>query len=641
MFPSPSARGEARIATRRRLLSEGDVRISFATMAPTSSQIRDDLREVLEAQPQYSASNTPAMHARLAALTAARDRIKQLLATKPWAQGLLVTSKDGAGNKSVVPWIRVYDPARSPNPRKGFYVVFLFRADGSGVYLSVNQGTQLGDGDNFTPTDPEELRERARKARDRWERQEVAWPGAVDSIDLKITNQSLARSYEPGNVAAVLLERNNLPDDNAMSDALERAIAVYRSVLVGPDDVELPTSSTSPDAATTVSSPAAPTLASIVDQAASALSLAGLRFGDDASHRERVRNFLVSLATRRFVVLAGLSGSGKTQLARRMGQWLGRARVKVVAVRPDWTGPEALLGYEDALQPRVNDFPVWHVPPVLGFLLRARAEPHLPFVLVLDEMNLAHVERYFADVLSGMESGDGCLPDVLLTQGSPSRLVGPADRHPFPSNVFLIGTVNVDETTYQFSPKVLDRASTLEFRVTTEALASAEMIADVMEADAATRDAFLALTRDNRWHLDHPPPWADDFTDRVRGIHRLLARDRFEFGHRAYFEAQRLAALLHAAGGAGLNEALDAFVLQKVLPRLHGGRKRLERCLATLIWYCASASAPGDAPVREAVTSSKAPARPMGGPVALPRSLEKVERMTATLLEHQFASFSE
>jgi len=386
---------------------------------------------------------------------------------------------------------------------------------------------------------------------------------------------------------------------------------------------------------------AAPGFAAIVTAAADALYVAGLRFGDTTAHRARVRDFLASLATRRFVVLAGLSGSGKTQLARRVGQWLGRARVKVVPVRPDWTGPEALLGYEDALQPRMSNapnFPAWHVPPVLEFLLRARAEPQLPFVLVLDEMNLAHVERYFADVLSGMETGDGCLPDVLLTPGAPSRLVGPPDRHPFPDNVFVVGTVNVDETTYQFSPKVLDRASTVEFRVATEALEASKPIDDVKEADPATRDAILAIARSPDWHLKHPPAWAEDFTRGLRGLHRLLSRDRFEFGHRTYLDAQRLAALL-AEAGVDLNEALDAFVLQKVLPRLHGGRKRLERCLDTLAWYCVAA--PDDDGAIAALALPRTPERPTGVAPAMPRSLEKVERMKQTLLEHQFASFSE
>ncbi len=169
------------------------------------------------------------------------------------------------------------------------------------------------------------------------------------------------------------------------------------------------------------------------------------------------------------MILTGLSGSGKTQLAKRLGEWCGsdsqgRTRYQIVPVRPDWTGPEYLFGFPDALQGRVDGQAVWAVPDTLEFLLRANAEPTKPFVLVLDEMNLAHVERYFADFLSGLESRDPVLPDLYQRDGKWLER-DTSHRIPLPRNVTVVGTVNIDETTYLFSPKVLDRAFTFEFRV--------------------------------------------------------------------------------------------------------------------------------------------------------------------------------
>ena len=136
----------------------------------------------------------------------------------------------------------------------------------------------------------------------------------------------------------------------------------------------------------------------------------------------------------------------------------------MVPVRPDWTGPEFLFGYPDGLAERVDDRVVWAVPETLEFLLRAHQDASSPYVLVLDEMNLAHVERYFADFLSGIESREPVMPNLSLRDG---RWTEPeaGGRLPLPSNVIVIGTVNVDETTYMFSPKVLDRAFVHEFRV--------------------------------------------------------------------------------------------------------------------------------------------------------------------------------
>ncbi len=122
-------------------------------------------------------------------------------------------------------------------------------------------------------------------------------------------------------------------------------------------------------------------------------------------------------------------GSGKTQIALRFGDWLGEERTRLIPVRPDWTGSEALFGFEDALQPAKPDGRlVWHVPAALEFMLTAAADPHHPYLLILDEMNLAHVERYFADVLSGMESGASVLPNLLPEEDGRWRLVTEGDR---------------------------------------------------------------------------------------------------------------------------------------------------------------------------------------------------------------------
>ena len=171
-----------------------------------------------------------------------------------------------------------------------------------------------------------------------------------------------------------------------------------------------------------------------------------------------VQAFLAALMTKPFAILTGLSGSGKTQLAKRLGEWFGsdsngRPRYLVVPVRPDWTGPEYLFGYPDVLRSEGTE-EVWAVPDALEFMLRAVKEKNEPFLLLLDEMNLAHVERYFADFLSGVESREPILPELELRNGRWTS-IGNSQRLPLPRNLFVAGTVNVDETTYLFFPKCL------------------------------------------------------------------------------------------------------------------------------------------------------------------------------------------
>ena len=93
-----------------------------------------------------------------------------------------------------------------------------------------------------------------------------------------------------------------------------------------------------------------------------------------------------------------------------MGEWFGEGHYSLIAVRPDWTGADALFGYENALDNSSN--PSWIVPSLLQFILTANENKNDPYLLILDEMIVAHVERYFGDFLSGMESHKPIIPNL-------------------------------------------------------------------------------------------------------------------------------------------------------------------------------------------------------------------------------------
>ena len=160
---------------------------------------------------------------------------------------------------------------------------------------------------------------------------------------------------------------------------------------------------------------------------------------------------------RHFAILTGISGSGKTLLARKYAEALTGTkkppRVCVVTVQPGWTDPSFLLGY---LNPLKGDS--YEQTSFLDLLLSAKDKPGLPHVAILDEMNLSHPEQYLAQVLSAMETGD-----ALELHGREDNFDDVPRSIPYPSNLVLIGTVNMDETTMGLSDKVLDRAFTLEF----------------------------------------------------------------------------------------------------------------------------------------------------------------------------------
>lgn len=381
-------------------------------------------------------------------------------------------------------------------------------------------------------------------------------------------------------------------------------------------------------------------LPEICQSFSSALRNSHISFG--SRHDELVRAFVASLATKRFVILTGLSGSGKTQIAIKFGEWLGDGKCLVVPVRPDWTGSEAIFGYEDAIQPLKDGRRAWHVTEVLGFMIKAAHDPQNPYVLVLDEMNLAHVERYFADALSGMESMKDCLPNLQEEKDKQWRLIpDQREKIPFPGNLFIVGTVNIDETTYMFSPKVLDRANTFEFRVGTDELSEKALKpVPCPPGPQALRRGFLRIATDDGWHLNNPASGLTSFTERLGNLHGLLSSANFEFGHRVFYEAIRFAAMHEAAGGNDVDEALDLQVMQKILPRLHGSRRRLEPTLCLVGRFCFDLTAPKNSESKDPRTLFD-PLSPPAGEPKLPLSFDKVQRMTQSLRANQFASFTD
>lgn len=392
--------------------------------------------------------------------------------------------------------------------------------------------------------------------------------------------------------------------------------------------------STTASPATVAASSEPVPLDQIVGEFEQAVSSAGLLFG--ASHGSIIRNFLVSILTKPFVILSGLSGSGKTQLAKKLGEWFGDDNYLMVSVRPDWSSPDQLFGYENLLDGHPNRS--WICPDSLNFMLRAARDPSRPYLLILDEMNIAHVERYFGDFLSGIESRTAIVPNLSKDETGNWRLPpsGPG-RLPIPENLIVAGTVNVDETTYMFSPKVLDRANTLEFRVTTDDLIlSYERVGRVPPASGTTLSTLLAVMRDGGWQKNNQGTYAEQFASAFRNVHRILSESGFEFGYRVFSEGVRFAALFEASGGTHWRDALDAQIYQKVLPRLHGSQRTVGPTIRCLGHFCSILPGSADDSLSQSAFSFNTQTAP-----ELPLSYFKLRRMFERLRAQQFTAFAE
>ena len=350
------------------------------------------------------------------------------------------------------------------------------------------------------------------------------------------------------------------------------------------------------------------------------------------SHSLIVR-FTASLLTKPFVILTGLSGSGKTKLAQAFVQWIcqDESQYRIIPVGADWTNREPLLGYPNALKPEE------YVKPdsgVLDLIIQANRQPDLPHFLILDEMNLSHVERYFADFLSVMESKEEIplYAEGTVENGVPARLK-------VPSNLFIIGTVNIDETTNMFSPKVLDRANTIEFRVTQNEMKSfLDNIKDInMNAltgkGAGMAKSFLDMASNKEFFTGD----IDTINNALVQFFGELKKTGAEFGYRSATEILRLIHQLTVLDNTlTTQQKIDIAIMQKLLPKLHGSRRKLCPVLETLGSFCIT----GEIKIIKDVFE-KADFDFRGTNVVYPLSLEKIARMYRGAIDNGFASFAE
>jgi hypothetical protein len=311
-----------------------------------------------------------------------------------------------------------------------------------------------------------------------------------------------------------------------------------------------------------------------------------------------------------------------------------------ISVRSDWTDATPLFGHYNFVDQR------YHLTPTLNFILTAHEHPDMPFFLILDEMNLAKVEHYFSDFLSCLESRhieNGKLTQEpihihsdsgwLSTNNEYFDLIGPTLA--LPANLFVTGTVNIDEFTYMFSSKVLDRANAIE-------LNDVDIKAYGSGATQAGASTFVLKDFPNLAQFELPqktdfqnvPADAKAF---LTAVHAILEKHHLHFGYRVINEVSRyiLNAQIYCEDHIGLvDQAIDRQLVQKVFPKFNGPQSKLDipvRELLTLI----TTGAQGAAMEWDAVEKLDA------STTKYPLAAAKLKRMSKALTLNGFANFIE
>ena len=502
-----------------------------------------------------------------------KNRIPHLLNDYLSDSTYKVKGSVGAGRATKTPWIAILDRNITETTREGVYIVFLFSSDCKNVYITLNQGTTQPN--QFGPRLG--IKEVTRKAQDirallNINKSVLQIDGKADIYDDK---------YKAGAIYYTLWDVN---DENKCKQLIDLYLHIYK---------QYKTMTASPQKS------------------------------KSENISPKYLPYLTALRTKPFMLLAGISGTGKSRIVREMAfkscpsylqdeDGTTPGNYCMIEVKPNWHDSSELLGYYSSIAKQYiyTDF--------VKFLVKAMMFPEVPFFVCLDEMNLAPVEQYFAEFLSVLETrkktesgiktgalvkakyfedlpdadrGDGYIytqwfPDIK--QNVPYNIyTNPTLKTKglgLPENVFVIGTVNMDDTTHQFSRKVLDRAMTIEM--------NGGKLTDMF----GHSNDLEYLPEENVWKIDQFKPKyvnADEVLDehttdeemlktqlseKLGAINDVLEGTPFVVSYRVLNELVIYAGVL-LDDGKGMdeviNDAVDQITLMKILPRIEGDEDML------------------------------------------------------------------
>jgi len=443
---------------------------------------------------------------------------------------------------------------------------------------------------------------------------DVIWRHISPSIDVDVDIPSTARPHQPKRlVGAGYLEKTGAM---TRAQSVQRAGSSTAEYRFGP---KLIPQSAATSISVTSSSERLRDIQAVMDGEGYMISTAELA------------NFYLAMTVSPLVILSGISGTGKSLLPRKFAKLTGSG-FSAIPVQPQWSDNSDLFGYVPTLSPTK------HIEGALTkSLLTAKAQPTKLVIALLDEMNLAPVEHYFSDFLSVAETrsrvGGRVVTDALPIE-LPTVTVGEIDPYDelrgahLPQNLRVVGTANMDESTHTFSPKVLDRAFTIELDdpVLSDFASASNWAAAPPDIDVLGQLSKWMIQDSNAISIqearDESQPLFEHIAGLLTEIQEILAPAGIKFGYRTrdsillYLHFWRKHELADILTGYA---ALDFCILQKILPKVTGSGDALSDALKRLAEWLSSRETPqiGD-PFPE--FSGK-----------LDRSVRKAERMAALL----------
>lgn len=562
----------------------------YYAQPPSNFSIRDDLMRIMmdypEARREPFKRNPLAQYMRN--VIPEHIRSLQFIHTYFRVQGSL-----GQGNWAYIPWIAIMHRQITDTTQRGLYVAYLFAEDLQSVYLVLQYGVTDMKNRLGTKKAYEQFEQKAQEIRAMLPPTRLNIEGTID-----LGESTYAKDYQASTIAYTRYDLNDMPNNEQLVDDLWDAVETYlsyvQSIDATPntewasqlnDEEEEEVDEVEEESVVLIHDAE---IKEVLDHIRDYITQRGFYF---PSHL--IDNFYLSLKTRPFVILAGISGTGKTRLIRLFAEAVGatalNGQFRLIPVRPDWSDPTDLIGYKD-LSGTFKPGPLTSV-------IAEASQPenrNKPYFICLDEMNLARVEHYFSDILSLLETQswqgrhivtDPVIPVATLELESDLERYGNLG---IPENVYLIGTVNMDETTYPFSKKVLDRANTLEFnsidlmQLPKLREESQQVVEAVPVEQSFLRADYLQLID----AYDYYAELITRTTERLVTVNDILEDIHAHVGFRIrdavcfYMIYNERFGLMNEA------EAFDLQMMQKILPRIQGSQSGVRRVLVKLLRLC-------------------------------------------------------
>jgi energy-coupling factor transporter ATP-binding protein EcfA2 len=498
---------------------------------------------------------------------------------------LKITGSVGQGNWATIPWIAIMDKRITETTRQGEYLVYLFAEDMKSVYLTFNQGVTIPNETKGRAAAYQYFKQKVQEIREL-----LPLDGMTKDDAIYLTSGGIGQDYQVSTVAYYRYDLEQLPEDGQLVADLNNAVTNYNQYVnkvVSPSD--------GPEYTEWEEIPLVDEL-TVIERVATIkkfIASKGFMYPD-----HWIENFFLSLKAKPFVILAGVSGTGKTKLVKLFAEAVGatasNGQFSLIPVRPDWSDPSDLLGYKDlsgAFRPgKLTEVLVEASKP---------SNQHKPYFICLDEMNLARVEHYFSDLLSVLETQEWDNHRIVTTPLiHRDSLQNESDKHVYgnlhlPDNVYIVGTVNMDETTHPFSKKVLDRANTIEFNYidlgqypTGEGMPASEGAA--VPPNSLLRSEYLQLVDVYRDYKQ----LTEETTELLVKINGILEQIHSHVGFRIrdavcfYMIYNDRFALLSKEA------AFDMQLLQKILPRIQGSNLSVKTALLQLMQVALDRSLP-------------------------------------------------